>query len=1279
MKIAAHPAVDRWLKNSIIEQAEKHLGVHVQLGKLERNIFLTRLTLTDVTLRDLKGSGNSISVSRLVVTVDPYAFFRGKVVIKDLKLEGMFLDIVRREDGTIAVDPLFPFWQTQPRTRRESARLGFEIENVAFLNVDLSYSDIQAGAQVKISDVVIILARNRFDPPDRRTVNLNAKNGEITWRVFPEGRTVSIDSLSAVFAVTPLELRVSKLDIATGPINFEFTGVLPFEGKAALNGDLSVGVNIGKLPWLIPGSDGVINLYGNIGGDLSSPSFRGQLNGKDVRLAGRGMNRVAADIYIDTNGSSLTDGKIEYRDENLFSEADVRFKRTLPFNMRIRTEEYPLHKILEEVGAITEPTKGHVSADLMIDGRLSGGASNVTMQGGLVIPLGDVLRNMNFELSGQYDDNSLKDLLLAATVDSTELVLRGKLAADGPLLDMSLVDEDLANWHDVQGLQELGGSLVLNGTAEGNWENVKTSFDLEVQAPIWNRFSGDLVQAHIDMDKSGLDIPMLTIKTGSSVLAGRGLIPFNGGDQRPWASVSIFDGRIEDLLSAAGLDLQVKGKLDGSIYLSSKRSGLEGEGTLKMQSGRILLEPFDEISLAGNFSGDTVSATRITLVKDGRRLEASGALEGGMYRVSGRSLDPIPLDGIKYLEILKVPLGGETYLSGEVSGKLNGEDLRATTDLTWDQITYDGRPWRSGRASFLIDGPELEGTGELLDGELSAFVAVDLRGEFPFTGTISTPATINRTGLNDFLGLRIPGDIVSGDISVRADVSGILANTNRTHVDGVINDADFTINGIRFNSQELVPFEYYPETGIQFVKMPLRSGGSVIDGTLRIAPDAALDGSVDGSIDLEGLTFLEPTVDTFSGQALTELQVTGSLSEPVLNGTIELSDTECVAHLPFDLPVNNLKGKLEIVGNRLHIVEITGKPESGTLSMSGELFMSGFKPVQGSLVWKGEAVPIDFPEGLDTVNRADLGLKFSEGRGFLRGTINMDQGIYTRNVDIDNLIALLGERDTAIDLGRNEDSESTKGKWLNLDVEMVTASPLQVDIKLVRGEASGNLHLRGTAAAPILTGRLEMTEGIIEYREHVFEVTAGSVGFLNPKQIEPSFNFSGRTEVTGFDREGVVTDYTVELLANGVPEKFKLDLVSSPVLSEADIASLLIFGAVGEQAFASRAELSATEATLLLTSELKGKLETEVERVTGFDRFTIKPSAVSSRGERTTRIQVDKKLSDKFYLTYSTPVLASEEQEVQVKYRITKSLSLIGEQLGERDYGLDLDLQFEIR
>jgi len=1279
MKVASNPAVDRWLRNSIVEQAEKHLGVYLQLGELERNIILTHITLTDVTLRDLKGSGNSITVSRLVVAIDPYAFFRGKILIKDLKLEGMFLDIVRHEDGTIAVDPIFPFWQTQPRTRGRSARLGFEIENIAFMDVDLSYKDIPAGLLVKLDEVVIFLTRNRFDPPNRRTINLGAKEGDVAWKVFPEDRTVAINSLSGVLAVTPDELRISKLGVDTGPLSLQLSGTLPFRRGAFLSGDLSISMDIGKLPWLIPDSDGHITLDGNVGGDLSSPSFRGQLDGVDVRVAGRVMSRISADIHMDSEGCTLRGGKIDYRGEKLLSEGDLNFRRNLPFAMRVQTQQYPLQKVLEEVGGKTESTNGYVSADLSINGQLSGGASAITMDGTVGIPFrDDLLRSMDFGLSGTYEAGSISNLFLNASSGGMELKLGGSMSAEGPLLDLSLVDEDFESWHEVPGLEELSGSVVLSGVVKGGWENVEANLDLEFLKPSWDRFRGDLLQAHVDMDSSGLSLPMLTLKAGSFVLVGRASLPWDGDGGKSWVDVSVTDGQIEDLLVAAGFDSQVRGKLGGNLYASSTGSGWEGGVRLTLQSGRILAEPFDEISLAGNFTGSVFTIDRLAVLKDGRRLEGSGSIKGDEYSVNLHTLDPILVEGVQYLKIIKVPLGGEISLSGEASGNMDGSELRARTDLSWDQVTYEGRTWRSGKGTFLFKGPKVEAKVDLLDGELSAVASVDLRGEFPFSGTIFTPSTIDRMGINDFLGVGIPDKIVSGDISVRADASGILDNVHKTHVDGVITDADFTVNGIHFTSQDQVPFDYFPETGIRFVNMPLRSGGSVIGGTLRIAPDAGIEGSMDGIIDLEGLTFLKPTVDSFSGQALTQLKVTGSLTEPVLNGSFELFGTKCVAHLPFDLPVSDLEGKLEIVGNRLHISEIRGKPEGGRLWMSGDLFMSGYKPVQGSLLWKAEAVPIRYPDGLETVNRADLGLKFSDGRGFLRGTISMDQGTYNREVDIDNLITLIGEGNVAREETQRENGEKTEGKWLSLDVEMVTASPLVVDIKLVRGEASGNLHLRGTASAPVLTGRLEMTEGSIEYRGHVFEVTNGSVGFINPKQIEPSFDFSGRTEVTGFDREGTVTDYTVELLANGVPGKFQLDLVSSPALSEADIASLLTFGAVGEQAFASRAGLSAAEATLLLTRELRGKLEAEVEKVTGFDRFTIRPSAVSSRGERTTRIQVDKKLSENLFITYSTPILANEEQEVLVKYRITKSLSLIGETLGEGDYGLDLDYQFEI-
>ncbi len=1261
-----------------MEQARKHLGVQVQLGSMERNILLTELSLQDVTLRDLKGSGESITVSRLAVSIDPYAFFRGKLVIRDLRLEGLSLQVVRTKDGGVSVEPLFPFWQKRS-SGNKAFPLGFEIGNVALMNVDLSYRDIPADLRVRLQGVVIVLSQDRFDPPDRRRVNLKAGKGQVGWRVFPAGREVAINALSGRFFMTSEEIVVSRMTIDTVPLSMEVSGNIPLKKGIELTGDLNLDLNLDRLPWLLVDSSGRLSLRGRVGGDLAVPSFRGQLSATGMRLAGREFQKVSADLLLRPDGGTLENSRIVYRDEEVRADLKVGFRQGLPFEGRVEMERFPLSKLLQEVRGTPNLPEGEVRATAMMAGQLSGGATSLTMDGGIRLPLGDgTPRDFDFTLSGSYAEGGLHDLAFIGSSGSLTATLGGSLSAAGPRGALSIVEEDLGQWKEIKGLQGLEGSLTLEGNIGGAWEDIRSKVDLEVHQPAREPYRLDLIQAHLDLDRKGIALPMLTLKAGSSVLVGQAFLPWDPERSHPWLDLTLADGDVRELLAAAGLDLEVWGRAKGDLEVRYDRAGVVGVGRLNLRSGRIMEETFDEIDLAGSYSGGGFSAERIVITKEGRRLEGSGTLEGGAYEVQVRTREPLFLESVRYLQKIRVPLAGEVNLSGKAKGTLDGKVIKARADLDWEQISYEGRTWRGGKGVFLFDGPDLEAEGELLNGTLRTDLRVDLRGDLPFSGTISTPGTINRMDINEFLGIGIPGNLVTGNIRVRADARGVLTNVNRTKVDGVITEADFTINGIRFLSEEEVPFHYFPETGIQFVRLPLRSGGSVIDGSLRIAPDAGIEGSVNGNVDLQGLAFLKPTVDSFSGQASIQLKVTGRLAEPALNGSIVLLGAQCTAHVPFDLPVKGLKGKIEVVGSRLHIGEIQGEPEGGRLWMSGEVFFTGFKPTRGSLQWKGEGVPVNFPEGLHTVNRAAIGLKFVEGRGFLRGTVTMDEGTFNREVDIENLIALIGERAVGETPPDQEETAGNGGRWLNLDVEMVTASPLTVEMKLVRGQASGNLHLRGTASAPVLTGRLEMSEGSIEYRGHVFEVTNGTVRFVHPRRIEPSFDFSGRTQVTGFDRDGVVTDYTVDLRAEGVPQKFKLDLVSSPTLSEVDIVSLLTWGAVGEQVFASRGGLSAAEATLLLTRELKGKLESEVERVTGFDRFAINPSTVSSSGERTTRIQVDKKLSDKFYLTYSTPVLANEEQEVLVKYRVSRAFSLIGEQRGEADFGLDLDFQFEI-
>ncbi|UCG38875.1 MAG: translocation/assembly module TamB domain-containing protein, partial [bacterium] len=1158
--------------------------------------------------------------------------------------------------------------------------LALDVGNVILMDVGATYTDVPGGLKLALDDVVITLTKGRFDPKSRRNISIRAGTGDLQWRIFPKGRKVVIESLDSEIVYSPEEILISSLSLATGPLKLDLTGRVPRDRADDLTGNLLLKVALEKLPWLLPGSSGEVSLLGGVGGSIASPSFRGQLSSSDLRLAGRQLEGLEADVYLDAQSCDISNAKVRYAGQTLDVGLSFQFTAGVPYLLEVNTAGYPLDRLLGEIRGARLPLTGGVSARATVSGRLAGGASDITMEGDLDLPIGtESRRTVGFALNGQYKDGGLEELVLEAGSGGMEVAVKGSLKAAGPELTLTLESPDLKELEDLPGLRNIGGSIRVVSEIRGSWKEPAAAVDVVVREPAWGRFRGDLLQAHADLDAGSLSLPMISLKTGSCTILGQGYAPLRPDGGRPWFAGEITGGRTEDLLAAVNVRQLVKGYVRGKIDLSRSRTGLEGTFEVTLEDGQVAAETFEKIAASGTLTEGGLTAESLSIVKDGRHLEGTGSLRREGFEVRMASVDPVLLEGVRYLQLLRVRFTGDAALDARVSGELTGRNVEIDAELDWDQITFAGRPWRGGRGTFQIRDWNLRARADLLDGEFSAVAQTRLGGEFPFSGTIVTPATAGRDAINDLIGLKIPADAFSGDLKIEADAEGYLTNLNRTRVTGTVSSPQFQIKGISFSTRSAVPFQYFPETGISFTDAALQSGNSLIGGSIRIAPDTSLEGAAEGSIDLQGFQLLRPTVDSFSGQAQVNVKIAGSLREPLLNGSIGLRAAQCVAHIPFDLPVKGLNGDLEIVGNRLSIGAVQGETNGGSLKMEGDIIMSRFNPVQGFLGWKGEGVTIHYPEGLTTVNRADISLRFSEGRGVVRGSISMDEGRFTRKVDIDNLIALIGEsRQVAAEDSRREEA-GRGGEWLTLDIEMETATPVDVDLKLLRGQARGDLHLQGTAARPVLAGRMEMIEGIIIYRGHEFAVTTGSVGFFNPVKIEPRFDFSARTTVTGIDGEGTVKDYIVELVATGVPEKFKLDLISSPPLSEVDIVALLTWGAVGERAFASRSGLSAAEATLLLTRELKGKIETGVEQITGFDRFIINPSAVTSTGERTTRIQVDKRLSEKVFLTYSTPILTSEEQEVLLKYRVSDSFSLIGEQRGERNIGLDLDFQFELR
>ena len=1274
--------LDEVILNSLKGAARSQLGVRLELGSFSRDIFMTHFTLEDVTLSDIStGAQGLIKTRRLVVTLDPFAPLRGILKIKDIRLEGLDLEVVKNLEGRFSVKPLFPFWEREKKRKKGPAiPFGIVIDNVTLMDVDLSYSDLLSGVDFDLEKVLISITRGRFDPPDSRRISLTSKEGSFDWSAFPEGRSVSIDRLHIAFTFTPETVLISDFTLSSGPLDAKMSGSMPMKG-GDLSGSLELEVDLEKFPWLLGEGRGTVGMTGDVAGSLKDPRFEGLLSGDRIILAGRRLGSVSADISLGTSGGTLKNLVVNYGGEPIMGEMKLGFSRGLPFTASVDIKQYSIGAMLGEIDARSNLLKGTVTARCRLSGYLTpseaGGAVDLDLAGTARIPVaGSFERDFEFSLGGRLKDNVVTIGAMTARSGALLLEASGQLAADRIDMVLDMTELDMSTWQEILPLDGLTGELQVRGTLGGTLGTPVAKIDLTWQNAGALKYTADQVQASLLVDRKGVHTNLASLKMGSSSISIQGFMPWRPGSEKGWWILGTSGSSLDDLVRAAGLDLKASGKITMQVALSGIGKNWTSSVDAVVRNGSVIDEEFQELRVSARYDGEAFHFNQLDIVKSGVLVRGRGHIKDGSFRVEVISDAPVPLEEVNVLRKIRVPLSGGVSIKAIGTGDLDGKNIKINGSLQWDLIFYQGRSWRGGQSSFSINGRDLFMEGTLMGDLFQAAVQVNLGGEFSFSGTMKSTKRFFREDINDFLGLNIPPDY-SGQMSADLRAEGFLADLDKTLVEGRILDARLDMKGLKFDTIGNTPFEYRPENGISFTRLNLLSGDSELSGNLRIGPPGVIEGSLEGEVDITGFRYLEPTFDDFVGRAALQLKLSGPLDAPEVSGFVDILEASCVAHLPFPQKMTDIAGRIDLLKNRMRVSMIRGVSDGGSVEMDGDITFEGLKPVKGRVSVRADSVPITFPEGLNSVVRAELVFRFSEGRGDLRGRVLMDEGGYKREIDIDNLLALLQEK--SMFQWDDTDSGDGGGDWLSLDVEMETVKPLDVDIKLVRGVASGALRLHGTAARPILAGRLEMDSGVVIYRGHNFEVTQGSIGFFNPEKIEPNFDYSAKTQVSGFDREGRFRDYVVELTASGVPAKFKLELNSTPSLNQIDIISLLTWGVVGEEAFASRGGLTAVEVTLLLTKELKGRFESEVERLIGFDRFVIDPNAVSSTGKRQLRIKVDKKLGDRLALTMTTPVIAGEGQEVMLRYRVSDTFSLIGEQKSETDFGLDLDFQFEIK
>jgi translocation and assembly module TamB len=233
------------------------------------------------------------------------------------------------------------------------------------------------------------------------------------------------------------------------------------------------------------------------------------------------------------------------------------------------------------------------------------------------------------------------------------------------------------------------------------------------------------------------------------------------------------------------------------------------------------------------------------------------------------------------------------------------------------------------------------------------------------------------------------------------------------------------------------------------------------------------------------------------------------------------------------------------------------------------------------------------------------------------------------------------------------------------------AEDIFIDIDLAKAPVKIDLNIAGNVERYGLVGRLEADEGQVYFRGNEFRILEGSsVDFVDPAQIYPLFHVLAET---------YKDDYHIKLSLDGTIDKFTLSFFSDPPLPEADVLTLLTFGHTNKDIQGVEGGIAAQQASSIVAGGIQKDIQNEIKNIVGIERFEVEPHTTST-GAFTSKITVGKRLlEDQISVTYSTAIGTTDEQVIELEYKLNKELSLLGSRDEMGSAGGDVKYRFEFK
>lgn len=699
--------------------------------------------------------------------------------------------------------------------------------------------------------------------------------------------------------------------------------------------------------------------------------------------------------------------------------------------------------------------------------------------------------------------------------------------------------------------------------------------------------------------------------------------------------------------------LPLAGAITGALELELEKDATRGSFDGRISEATVANVALDR--LASRFTWDEAKVTFAALEAEAKAgtITGSGSLIDDRldfaWLSQGLELEAEPINGL--LRAQGLELEGRASVTGKIAGTL--------AQPTWK---FEARASRLGRGEHNFFGDHrLDAVSEGGTLQLAGVFAGlgQIQGGGPFTAAaldLGLDLEVqNLESLLALLGMDAAG--LEGQLQGRATVAGTPAEPR---IGLALERTQLRWRGRELESRSpLVLARQGQSLRLEALDLFDRESRSSLTAQGQLAPK--LDLEIEADLDLGWLAQLDSSFEA-RGRIDVRGRAGGALGEPTFEGNGR------VRELGLDIPgfargLEGANGDVAFVPGRIEIGAITGRFADGLVTGSGQIDLPiPGQPLAYRLQVNGRGLGIERQDGWSVRGDVDLTLRSAERGQMLAGQATLDRLDYRQDVRID-VAQLLRD---FLRRRRLEVAPIGAESTTLLNVQVKAPGTVRVDNNLADLRGSADFTVRGTLAAPLIYGEIEIDKGgRLRYTGSDYIVERGRLVFADPFKIDPEVDLVAQTRVRDFD---------ITLALFGQLDRLETRFSSQPPLPDVEVFRLLAAGELEDDVV--RPSTGSEEKSLEAASFLYGQAATALgERFTnlfGFDKFRIDPlTGASGDNLSTARFTVGKRLSKDLFVTYSIDPSSTESQRLQVEWRLGEGLVLVLTQNGDNTYSAD--------